>query len=130
MKFKKLFFPFRKLIFNLSSHLFLFLLAANLLLLSFLAAESFRLNQINLIPQPFSIQRGKGTLNLSERSKIIISQRHHEVLEIANEFQSRLRQATSWPWEIKDTTQINSLRGHIFLRLLPTKKTLAPKAMN
>lgn len=113
-----------KLISRSSRLLSLFILASCVIVLSLFSNESSRQSQINFIPRPYLVQIGKGSLNLTEKSSIIINQRHQEVLEIATELRDRLRQATGWPWEIKEATQVKSLRGHIFLRLLPTKINL------
>lgn len=121
---KKIIMKIKKLSVNLSCLLLLFILTGGLISLSLHSAQSSHQSQINLIPQPYQVQKGKGTLNLAEKSSIIVNQRQEEILEMAEELQFRLQQATGWPWEIKEVTQIKSLRGHIFLRLLPAKTKL------
>jgi len=104
-----------------------FFLISSLLSLSLFSAGSQDTGQINLIPRPYKVITGKGSLNLTERSSIIINENRGDLLAIASDFQSRLRRATGWPWEIREAAQVKSLRGHIFLRLLPTKAALGPE---
>jgi hexosaminidase len=126
LKFKKL--KSAKNFHHRSSVIFLiFLFTASLLFLSLFSADPQAKSEISLIPRPYRLIPGKGTLNLNETSSIIINQAQGDLLDIASEFQSRLRKATGWPWEIRDASQVKSLRGHIFLRLLPARKNLGPE---
>ncbi|MCX7974557.1 MAG: family 20 glycosylhydrolase [Candidatus Aminicenantes bacterium] len=101
-----------------------FLLLASLIELSSFSASSSNQIKLNVIPRPLFVSFGRGNLNLKATSSIIINQNLADLRAVASELQRKLQKATGWPWEIKEVSQVKTVRGHIFLRLLPERADL------
>jgi len=83
--------------------------------------------EVSIIPRPWKIEVGRSRLSFTEKSAIIINQREPLILSIAEELQAGLKKATGWPWEIREAAQTRSLRGAVFLRLLPSFQKYGPE---
>ncbi len=112
---------------NWLKRLFLALFFCGLTFFSLFSTVSKPSAEVGIIPRPWKIEVGRVRLSFSEKSAIIINQKEPLILSIAEELQAGLKKATGWPWEIKEAGQTRSLRGAIFLRLLPSVQKYGPE---
>ncbi len=112
---------------TLRVRVFPYLLAGFLFSLILLAASPPP-PELNLIPRPYRAELSRGSLSLTAASTIIINQEVPALLSLAETLRCDLGRLTTWAWEIKSAHEIKSLRGTIYLRLLPRKKEENPEA--
>lgn len=108
-------------------NLFPWLLMGCLFYLIFLAAAPPP-PEINIIPRPYRVELSPGSLRLTDTSAIIINQEIPELISLAEVLRQDLCRLTTRAWEIKSVSESKSLRGVIYLRLLPPKKEENPEA--
>src|SRR4051812_44101395 len=90
----------------------------NLLLLLFSAFFSQLLSAqtISIIPEPVSVERGKGSFVLKHSTYIEISNNSADEQRVAELFSNKLREATGYPMPVRSQSG-HSNRGNIRLNL-------------